>query len=256
MDISGDYTYLCYKVLGPKRQMMMYTTFPLFAVLLTFVHSTQANWIMKTSSLLTFSLGSVLLPSLAHAGTYNTTNLFQISCTGTGFVLLDDITVALIETVMWTEFALFFGAYTELQPGQSIILNRRGRALSISVNEDENEEEEKGEDIMVEESENQAETEYEGKEGAISSASEQERNLMMIQTCPNNCYKKSNRLVCAYNGCAVKGNGRTRRNLREDHRKLGTFEFDLEGCVQAMNKQLLTLLVGILFNLKATIEVF
>ena len=163
--------------------------------------------------------------------------------------MLDQITVGLIETVLWTQFALFFGAYTELQPGQSITLNRRGRGLSVSVV---TEGEEEDEDYDEEEAE-----EVEDDNEESSAASAQERNLVKIQTCPNNCYKPSNRMVCAYNGCAVSGNGRTRRRkLRGADRKLGTFQFDLEGCVQAMNEQLLTLVVGILFDLKAYIEVY
>jgi len=212
---------------------------------------------MKTSSFLTLlgCFGAVLVPrtSLVQAGTYNTTNIFQISCAGTGFTVLDEVTVGLIETVLWTQFALFFGAYTEVQPGQSITLNRRGRGLSVSVVTEGEEEYEEDE----EEYEDDDDEEEEDENEESSAASAPERNLVKIRTCPNNCYKPSNRMVCAYNGCAVSGNGRTRqRKLRGTDRKLGTFQFDLEGCVQAMNEQLLTLVVGILFNLEAYIEVY
>jgi len=184
---------------------------------------------MKISSLAKLVLASLAFVS-AQAGTYNTTDLFDVSCYGSGFTILPSLNVNLIADTLWTAFAVCFGPYTYVAPGDSIPLTRRDRLLS-GVEEEE---------LMN--------SSFEKGSGRELSGS--------IRTCPNNCYKPSNRYVCAYNGCATSGNGSTRaRHLRmqEKLRKLGTFTFDLPACENTLNAALQTLAVTGIYHLNATI---
>ena len=183
---------------------------------------------MKISSLAKLVLASLAVS--AQADTYNTTDLFDVSCYGSGFTILPSITVNLIADTLWTAFGVCFGPYTYVAAGDTITFNRRDRILSGSADEEEQQ--------------------------MDSSLEESSGRKLTFSTCPNNCYKPSNRYVCAYNGCATSGNGRTRaRHLRmqEKLRKLGTFTFDLPACENTLNAALQTLAVTGIYHLNATI---
>lgn len=206
----------------------------------------------------------LLLPFRVYAETFNTTDLFQISCVGTGFSSLDASTKSSIETIVWSEFASYFGAYTELQPGENITLTNRRRQRRRILQEI-------GSSLSSDEPPNEKEDEKHTpsqQDQLVDFTDADERRLQstIIQMCPNNCYKPSNMLVCAYNGCAVSGNGRTRNlQLRGGRRAArqsqsssspSTFNFNLTGCEQAMKDRLAALDANVNYSLTVYITVY
>lgn len=211
----------------------------------------------------------LLLPFHSHADTFNTTDLFQISCVGRGFSSLDSSTISSIETIVWSEFASYFGAYTKLQPGESIKLTNRRRTRrtgeEIASSEDE------AHNKVVEDREPSQKGQDETRavnvvDVALPTTTERRLQSTTIQTCPNNCYIPPNLLVCAYNGCAVSGNGRT-RNLRQlrggvarrtssSSSSSSTFDFNLTGCEEAMKARLAALNANVNYSLTVYITVY
>ena len=155
---------------------------------------------MNIVPLVKLALASLAFAS-AHAGTYNNTDLFDVSCHGEGFTILPSLTINLIADTLWTAFGVCFGPYTSVAAGDTITFNRMNRILSGAADEQEQQ--------------------------MDSSFEEGSRRELTFSTCPNNCYKPSNQLVCAYNGCATSGNGRTRARYLRKLEKLGMFTFDL-----------------------------